>query len=67
MKKHFTVGRNDFKDLTKEQSGINKIVKRRCFSTMKDAEDFIDNHLHKIDPIAVERGDFYLDAPEKTN
>lgn len=63
MKKYFVgaVGRN----LTKEESGIGRECKSRKFSTMDEAEDFIGDHLKKINPEGVDRGDYYLDAPEE--
>lgn len=37
-------------------------VKR--FATIKQAEDYIAHDLIKVDPVGVEAGDYYIDAPE---
>jgi hypothetical protein len=59
-----TVGRTDCQKLTKEQSGLGREVPFVRFATIDEAQNFIDGHLMILDRDAVERGDFFLDAPE---
>lgn len=63
MSKRVAVGRVDGQTMRPEIAGLNRPARRRWFGTVQQAEQFI-GQIAKYDPKGVERGEYYLDAPE---
>ena len=57
----FSVGRNDGKSFKDKDNNLHEVV---WFHSYKAAVNFIDS---LPDQAAVERGDYFLDAPEEWN
>jgi hypothetical protein len=56
------VCRTDSKPLSKEVSGLGRVVKIRQFKTVKEAEQFVEN---LPDKKGVFAGDYAIDVPER--